>query len=127
MLPAMSRRRSFRLASLRRAPGLAGLMLVVFLMRMGITMTCEPHEFAEWFGGAAAKVQTLSSADDTQGEDLSDHGASDHCRQCSCHHGVTLSSPPPTVMVMTTSSVVPLDDIPRTDVPLQRELRPPIV
>lgn len=127
MLLTMFRRRSFRLASLRRAPGLAGLMLVVFLIRMGITMTCEPHEFAEWFGGAAAQVQTLSWADDTQGGEPGDHGASDHCRQCSCHHGVTLSSLPPTVVVMTTSSVVPLDDIPRTDVPFQRELRPPIV
>lgn len=127
MLHAMFCRRSFRLASLRRAPGLAGLMLVVFLLRMGIIMTCEPHEIGEWFRGAAAQVQSLALADDAQDGKRNDHGASDHCRQCSCHHGVTLSSLPPIVVVMMTSSVVALDDIPRTDVPLQRELRPPIV
>ena len=119
--------RRFRLASLRRAPALASLLLVVFLMRIGVTMACEPHEFAELFGGETEQVQVAASSDDGDRGQLSDHAASDHCRQCTCHHGVTFSSPPIIFAAMTATTVMSLDDIPRTDVPPQRELRPPIV
>ena len=127
MLTPMSTFRRFRLASLRRAPALAGFMLVVFLVRIGITMACEPHEFAELFGGETEQMLVAASGDDADRSQLSEHAASDHCRQCSCHHGVALSCPPVILAAMTATTVASFDDIPRTDVPPQRELRPPIV
>lgn len=127
MLTTMSNLRPFRLASLRRAPALAGFVLVVFLMRVGIIMACEPHEFAELFGGNTEQVQVAASGEDSDRGQLNDNAASDHCRQCSCHHGVTLSSLPVTFTVVTGSTVTTLEDIPHTNVPPQRELRPPIV
>lgn len=126
MLTTMSNLRPFRLASLRRAPALAGFLLVVFLMRVGIIMACEPHEFTELFGGNTEQMQVAASGEDSDRGQLNDHAASDHCRQCSCHHGVTLSSPPVTFAVVTRSTVTSLEDIPHTDVPPQREIRPPI-
>jgi hypothetical protein len=122
----MSNLRPFRLASLRRASALAGFMLIVFLVRVGITVACEPHEFAELFGGETELTQAVAVGDPGDDGDLSDP-ASDHCRQCSCHHGVTLISPPMALAVVKAMAVDVIEYIPRTDVPPERDLRPPIV
>lgn len=127
MLTTMFILRPFRLASLRRAPALVGFMLIVFLLRVGITIACEPHEFAELFGGETELAHVTTASDDGDSGQLSDHEASDHCRQCSCHHGVTLSAAMIALVVGTDKTVATFDGIPRTDVPPQRELRPPIV
>lgn len=127
MLTKMSILRSFRLASLRRAPALAGFMLVVFLLRVGITIACEPHEFSEMFSGETELAYVTAASDDGDSGQLSEHLASDHCRQCSCHHGVTLSAATIALVVGTEKTLATFASIPSTDVPPQRELRPPIV
>lgn len=122
----MTRLRPFRIASLRRVSALAGFMLIVFLVRVGITVACEPHEFAELFGGETELAQAVAVSDPGDNGDLSDH-ASDHCRQCSCHHGVALASSPMTLVVVKEMAVEVIEYIPRTDVSPERDLRPPIV
>ena len=122
----MSKQRPLRLASLRRASALAGFMLIVFLVRVGITVACEPHEFAELFGGGTEVAHAVAGSDPSDDGDLSDH-ASDHCRQCSCHHGVTLASSPLALAVAKAMTVEVFEYHPRADVPPERGLRPPIV
>ena len=101
-------------------------MLIVFLVRVGIAVACEPHEFAELFGGETELAQAVAVSDPGDNGDLSDH-VSDHCRQCSCHHGVALASSPMTLVVVKEMAVEVIEYIPRTDVSPERDLRPPIV
>jgi len=122
----MSRSHSFRLASLRRASAFAGFMLVVFLMRIGIGMACEPHDLAELFGDPSP-MALIVGVDDGAGLDpLADHGA-DHCRQCNCHHSVALPSFASISPTQADAAVDVRIVMPHVVSPHERHLRPPIV
>lgn len=126
MLLLMSRYHPFRLASLRRARSFAGFMLLVFLLRVGITMACEPHEFAELFGGPSTLLQVSATADSGDQGELAGHVA-DHCRQCNCHHGVALPCSLSTTSTLITTTVEAVAIISHANAPPERQLRPPIV
>jgi len=100
-------------------------MLLVFLLRVGITVACEPHEFAELFGGQSTVIQVSVNTGDDQGE-LAEHGT-DHCRQCNCHHGVALPALVTAARVLAESAVESMTIAPHANAPPERRLRPPIV
>ena len=122
----MTPRLSFRLAALRRMPALAGFMLLVFVMRIGISVSCEPHEFAELFAGDSAHIESVSNLASSTGDQAADH-AQDHCRQCNCHHGITLPSMKTTSCVSVESTLVAAILVAHANAPPERQLRPPIV
>ena len=122
----MLRQRPFRLASLRRSFAFAGFMLGVFVMRLGIAVACEPHEFAELFGDPFALIQ-LADADHDNDQDRAREHAPDHCRQCNCHHGITLPSSAIAAVRVGESTVAASVLVPVANTPSERHLRPPIV
>lgn len=114
-----------RLARLRRLPVMAAFLLAVFLVRIGIGLACEPHEFAELFGGADAPAWMAADGDHGGGT-TADHGP-DHCRQCQCHHGIALPSTTNALIPSHASVAMSFLVAPHANAPPDRQLRPPIV
>ena len=84
----------FRLESLRRSTWLAGFLLLVCLMRVGMVTACAPHDLAESLAGGAHTV-AVEADDDSTSNDPSTGAAAGHCcdglRQrdrSSCRSGV---------------------------------------
>jgi len=67
-------------------------MLVVYSLRIGIALVCEPHEFAELFGKASMPTLTANDFQTGDPEQVA-NDAEDHSRQCSCHHGAPSQKP----------------------------------
>ena len=61
----------FRLESLRRSTWLAGFLLLVCLMRVGMVMACAPHDIAESLAGGAHAVVAEQVGDDSTSSDPS--------------------------------------------------------
>lgn len=122
----MTRIHHFRLATLRRARSFAVFMLLVFMMRVGIAVACEPHEFAELFAGESQLVQ-MADRHDGIGEEQAADPATDHCRQCNCHHGITLPYVPSPVACVVHATAETFAAVEPIDAPPERHLRPPIV
>lgn len=114
-----------RLARLRRLPVMAAFLLAVFLVRVGIGMACEPHEFAELFGGTSPPA-AMAANDDQGGGTAVDHGP-DHCWQCQCHHGIAMPSATGTLTPSPARLAASFLVVPHADAPPGRQLRPPIV
>ena len=57
------------LESLRRSTWLAGLLLLVCLMRVGMVMACAPHDIAESLAGGAHAVIAEQVGDDSSSSD----------------------------------------------------------
>lgn len=115
----------FRLARIRRLPLMAAFLLVVFCARIGIGLACEPHEFAELFGGTGTP-EWLAADEGRDDRSVTDHGA-DHCRQCQCHHGVALPSQTRPLIPQHAVHLARFIVAPHANAPPERQLRPPIV
>ena len=59
------------LESLRRSTWLAGFLLLVCLMRVGMVMACAPHDIAESLAGGAHAVVAEQAGDDSTSNDPS--------------------------------------------------------
>ena len=116
-----------RLESLRRSTWLAGFLLLVCLMRVGMVMACAPHDIAESLAGGAHAVIAEQVGDDSTSNDPSPGIAAGHCLHCACHFSATL---PELTLIMSapTGQDMPVHfQTHRNGVAPDRELRPPIV
>ena len=117
----------FRLESMRRSTWLAGLLLLVCLMRVGMVTACTPHDIAESMaGGAHAVVAAQAGDDSTSGEPLSG-AAAGHCLHCACHFSATLPAAIGVMSALTGQDEQVHFQSLRAGVAPDRELRPPIV
>lgn len=80
----------FRLESLRRSTWLAGLLLLVCLMRVGMVMACAPHDIAESLAGGAHAAVAEQVSDDSTSSEPSTNAAAGHCLHCACHFSATV-------------------------------------
>ena len=117
----------FRLESLRRSTWLAGFLLLVCLMRVGMVMACAPHDIAESLAGGAHESVAGQIGDDSTSSDPSTGAAAGHCLHCACHFSATL---PAAIGIM--SALTGQDEQVHfqtlwASVAPDRELRPPIV
>jgi hypothetical protein len=117
----------FRLESLRRSTWLAGLLLLVCLLRVGMVTACTPHDIAESMAGGAHAVVAEQAGDDSTSSDPSTGAAAGHCLHCACHFSATL---PAAIGIM--SALTGQDEQVHfqtlwAGVAPDRELRPPIV
>lgn len=113
----------FRLECLRRCTWLAGFLLLVALMRVGMVMACAPHDIAESLAGGAHTV--VVQADESTSSDPS--AAVGHCLHCACHFSAML---PATTLALSALTGQDMQAHFRThldSVAPDRELRPPIV
>jgi hypothetical protein len=116
-----------RLESLRRSTWLAGVLLLVCLMRVGMVMACAPHDIAESLAGGAHAVVAAQAGDDgTPGDPLPAGGAG-HCLHCACHFSAALPAAIVTVSALTGQDTHVHFQTHRGSVAPDRELRPPIV
>jgi len=112
---------------MHRARAFAGFMLAVFLMRMGIVILCDAHDIAELFGGKSEIIQVATTPVDVNPGLQGDATSPDHCVECCCHHGVTLSPLQSLPSVHVRGAVAVLAAAPLAEIALPREVRPPIV
>jgi hypothetical protein len=116
-----------RLESLRRSTWLAGLLLLVCLMRVGMVMACAPHDMAESLAGGAHAVVAMQAGDNSTSDDPSTGGAAGHCLHCACHFSAALPAAIVTVSALTGQDTHVHFQTHRGSVAPDRELRPPIV
>lgn len=117
----------FRLESLRRSTWLAGFLLLVCLMRVGMVTACTPHDIAESMAGGAHAVVAAQAGDDSSSGDPLPAGGAGHCLHCACHFSVAL---PAAVVAVSASAGQDMQvhfQSHRGSVAPDRELRPPIV
>jgi hypothetical protein len=117
----------FRLESLRRSTWLAGFLLLVALMRVGMVMACAPHDIAESLAGGAHEVVAAQVGDDSTSNDPSPNTGAGHCLHCACHFSAAL---PATILAMSALTGQDMQVHFQTrlcSVAPDRELRPPIV
>lgn len=117
----------FRLESLRRSTWLAGLLLLVCLMRVGMVAACAPHDIAESLAGGAHAVVAAQAGDDDSSSDPLPAGGAGHCLHCACHFSAAL---PAAIVAMSALSGQDMQvhfQTHRGSVAPDRELRPPIV
>ena len=117
----------FRLESLRRSTWLAGFLLLVCLMRVGMVMACAPHDFAESVAGGAHEVAAVQAGDDGTSNDPSTGATAGHCLHCACHFSAAL---PAAILATPALKVQDMHVHFQThhgSVAPDRELRPPIV
>jgi hypothetical protein len=115
-----------RLESLRRSTWLAGFLLLVCLMRVGMVIACAPHDIAESLAGGAHTVAVQADDDSTSNDPLPPSGAG-HCLHCACHFSAAL---PATILAMSALTGQDMQVQFQTllaSVAPDRELRPPIV
>jgi hypothetical protein len=116
-----------RLESLRRSKWLAGFLLLVCLMRVGMVMACAPHDIAESVAGGAHAVVTAQAGDDSTSNDSSTGAAAGHCLHCACHFSAALPAAIASLPVLTGQDMQVHFQTHRGSVAPDRELRPPIV
>jgi len=81
------------LASLRASVRLAVLVLFVFALKIGTSVACAKHDFAEMGLGAGADQGLVVSAPNFDGSDQVPAAVANHagtCSHCSSHHGSAL-------------------------------------
>jgi hypothetical protein len=117
----------FRLESLRRSAWLAGFLLIVCLMRVGMVMACAPHDIAELASGGTHSVATAQAGDDSTSNDPSTGAAAGHCLHCACHFSATLPAAIGVMSALTGQDARVHFQTLRASVAPDRELRPPIV
>lgn len=116
----------FRLESLRRSTWLAGFLLLVALMRVGMVMACAPHDIAESLAGGAHTV-AVQADDASTSNDPSTGAAAAHCLHCACHFSVTLPAAIGVTPAPTAQDAQVHCQTPMAGAAPDRELRPPIV
>jgi len=116
-----------RLESLRRSKWLAGFLLLVCLMRVGMVMACAPHDIAESLVGGTHAVVAVPAGDTGASDDPSSGAAAGNCLHCVCHFSAAL---PASIVVMSAptgqNTIVHFQAL-WGSAPPDRELRPPIV
>ena len=117
----------FRLESLRRSTWLAGLLLLVCLMRVGMVMACAPHDIAESLAGGAHAVVAVQAGDDGSSSDPLPASGAGHCLHCACHFSAALPAAILTMSALTGQDMQVHFQTHRGSVAPDRELRPPIV
>jgi hypothetical protein len=117
----------FRLESLRRSTWLAGLLLLVCLMRVGMVMACAPHDIAESLAGGAHAAVAEQVGDDSTSSEPSTSAAAGHCLHCACHFSATLPASIDVMSVLAGEETQVHRQTLRASVAPDRELRPPIV
>ena len=117
----------FRLESLRRSTWLAGFLLLVCLMRVGMVMACAPHDIAESLAGGAHAVVAAQAGDDSTSNDPSTGAAAGHCLHCACHFSAALPAAIVAMSALTGQDMQVHFQTHRGSVAPDRELRPPIV
>jgi hypothetical protein len=117
----------FRLESLRRSTWLAGLLLLVCLMRVGMVMACAPHDIAESLAGGAHEVVAAQVGDDSTSNDPSPNTGAGHCLHCACHFSAALPAATVALSALTGHDMQVHFQSHRGSVAPDRELRPPIV
>jgi hypothetical protein len=116
----------FRLESLRRSTWLAGLLLLVCLMRVGMGMACAPHDIAESLAGGAHAAAEQVGDDSTSSEALTG-AAAGHCLHCACHFSATLPASIGVMSVRAGEETQVHRQTLRASFAPDRELRPPIL
>ena len=117
----------FRLESLRRSTWLAGFLLLVCLMRVGMVMACAPHDIAESLAGGAHAVIAEQVGDDSSSSDPLPAGGAGHCLHCACHFSAALPAAILTMSALSGQDMQVHFQSHRGSVAPDRELRPPIV
>jgi len=117
----------FRLESLRRSTWLAGFLLLVCVMRVGMVMACTPHDVAESLAGGAHAVVAVQVGDESTSNDPSTGAAAGHCLHCACHVSAALPAASLAVSALTGHDLQVHFKTLRGSVAPDRELRPPIV
>jgi hypothetical protein len=115
-----------RLESLRRSTWLAGFLLLVCLMRVGMVMACAPHDIAESLAGGTHAI-AVQAGDDGTSNDPSSSAAAGHCLHCACHFSAALSAATVAMAALTGQDTRGHFQTLRASVAPDRELRPPIV
>jgi hypothetical protein len=115
----------FRLESLRRSTWLAGFLLLVCLMRVGMVTACAPHDIAELATGGTHAVASAQAGDDGTSNDPS--SGAGHCLHCACHFSAALSAASVAMPALTGQDTQGQFQTLRASVAPDRELRPPIV
>jgi hypothetical protein len=116
-----------RLESLRRSTWLAGFLLLVCLMRVGMVMACAPHDIAESLAGGAHAVVGAQAGDDSSSSDPLPAGSAGHCLHCACHFSAALPAAIVSLSALTGQDMQVHFQLHRGSVAPDRELRPPIV
>jgi hypothetical protein len=116
-----------RLESLRRSTWLAGFLLLVCVMRVGMVMACTPHDVAELMAGGAHSIVAAHAGDDSQSNDPSPDSSAGHCLHCACHFSAALPAAIVAVSALTGHDLQVHFKTLRGSVAPDRELRPPIV
>jgi len=116
----------FRLESLRRSTWLAGFLLLVCLMRVGMVMACAPHDIAESLAGGTHAV-AVQAGDDSTSNDPSTGGSAGHCLHCACHFSAALPAATLAMSALEGHDTQAHSQTHRGSVAPDRELRPPIV
>jgi hypothetical protein len=114
-----------QLESLRRSTWLAGFLLLVCLMRVGMVTACTPHDIAESMAGGAHAVAAVQVGDDSTSSDPS--SGAGHCLHCACHFSAALSAASVAVPALTGQDTQGQFQTLRASVAPEQELRPPIV
>ncbi|MBK6351785.1 MAG: hypothetical protein V9E93_03875 [Steroidobacteraceae bacterium] len=117
----------FRLESLRRSTWLAGFLLLVCLMRVGMVMACAPHDIAESLAGGAHEVVVAQVGDDSTSNESSPNTGAGHCLHCACHFSAALPAAILAMSALTGQDMQVHFQTHRGSVAPDRELRPPIV
>ena len=117
----------FQLENLRRSTWLAGLLLLVCLMRVGMVTACTPHDIAESMAGGAHAVVAEQAADDSTSSEPSTGAAAGHCLHCACHFSATLPAAIGVMSALTGQDAQVHFQSLRAVVAPDRGLRPPIV
>jgi hypothetical protein len=116
----------FRLDSLRRSTWLAGFLLLVCLMRVGMVMACAPHDIAESIAGGTHAV-AVQAGDDSTSNGSSTDASAGHCLHCACHFSAALPAATLAMSALAGQDVQEHFQTHRGSVAPDRELRPPIV
>ena len=116
----------FRLESLRRSTWLAGFLLLVCVMRVGMVMACTPHDIAESLAGGAHTV-AVQADDNSTSNDPSTGAAAGHCLHCACHFSAVLPAASLAPSALKGQDTQVHFQTLRGSVAPDRELRPPIV
>ena len=116
-----------RLESLRRSKWLAGFLLLVCLMRVGMVVACVPHDIAESLVGGTHAVVAVQADDDGASNDSSTGAAAGHCLHCACHLSAALPAAIVAPSAFTGQDMQAHFQTHRGSVAPDRELRPPIV
>lgn len=123
------RNRQPLLSWMRRSTHLAGLALLLFLLKVGVAAACMSHEWSDPMGGQAIAEQSSLAKLEKQPDptDPIKHNPG-QCVDCQCHHAAATLPAELTILApVQVLARLPDHGTWRESLPPQRELRPPIV